>query len=122
MSDFDFTEVMCPLCPEPSEQLFLEYSVQYGISVGDLASPHEEMSPAESHTQSWSVRCVAGHVLLLPDDIRDCCDEPEGPACTHDPDARDHHEEFRVFRASDWGRLVALLAALGRGQEGDEQR
>lgn len=115
MNDDDYTELTCPM-PDCVEVLFIDYSCQRGVYLGDM-NEQPVTHPGDAHTQSWSVRCVAGHVVLLPAEPRCGCDDPEGPDCPPwHVDSYDWSDENRVFRPFDWTRLRTVLSAFASSE------
>lgn len=107
-------EVTCPHS-DCDDVVALEWHLSYPLDPSDLNTEgltDEPTSPYVAHSYTWQVECMAGHVLLIPGPLGCSCDDPEGPTCTHDPDRFDWSEESRTFRAHDWARLRAVLAAL----------
>lgn len=118
MSADDYIAVTCPM-PGCGQPLFVNYSCQYGIYAGELADPDSpNVHPADGASQSWSVNCTEGHVLLLPREPGCDCDDPDGDGCPPEhQDDYDWSDEYRVFRAIDWTRLADIVAVIRTSAE-----
>lgn len=81
----DRPEVQCPM-PHCLESLALQYDTAYTLGPGDLTNLPG--GPEDAHTQTWTIECQGGHVILLPEDT-----------------AEDHYD----FTAADLVRLKATL-------------
>ena len=107
------SDITCPM-PECDGVLIVTWSAAYTLSPEDITRGGRLLVD-EAHTSSWDVRCVAGHVILLPDHGQCDCADPGGDTCPdeHD-DLFDWDEESRTFRPHDWARLRGILARLAQ--------
>jgi hypothetical protein len=111
-TDRKFASITCVM-PDCDAPLYVHWETTSALVLGDLDDP-QPISPKDSDTSTWTVVCEEGHAILLPTSGGpDCCD---GTACHCDVDVSD---EYRTFRASDLGRLAALIERMGGGRHGD---
>jgi hypothetical protein len=103
MANYDLT------CPHDdcAEVLAVSWHLSYTLGPDDTTAPVQ----SEAHCETWQIECMAGHVILLPDRVR-CCDDPEGPDCTHNPDDYDWSDETSILRDRDMLRLRAVIDRL----------
>ena len=89
MTDYD--AIKCPMkgC---DEDLYMEVTsctpIMVGSTVEDLADP------ASAWTQTWKVRCVGGHVVVLPVDTAE-------DSYTFDADP-EHADAARLSELTGW--------------------
>lgn len=108
-------EVPCPL--DCGEELIVTWWSALSLTPEDVALDHHH-DPAEAHSTSWKVECLAGHVLLLPGRLGCPCEDHGQPGCHHDEDDYDWSDDNRNFRAHDTGRLRAVLARFAAVRSG----
>lgn len=114
-------ELACPH-PDCGETVLIDWHLAYAVNLDDLPrseAPNHHgvtLTPADSQAQTWSIGCMAGHVLLTPGPLG-CCEDSD---CGHDRESYDWFEECREFRDHDWDRLVAVLTAVGSISRRDE--
>jgi hypothetical protein len=110
----DAHEVECPMpgCTEP-----LTFTLDGGLMLSpELLAADTALGADDFEMQTWKVECLAGHVVLLPDEAGGCsCDDFEHPA--PDADHDDHWYEGvddsdRHFHGRDMARLRALIGRL----------
>lgn len=114
-------ELTCPH-PDCDEVVLIDFHLAYVIENKDLpAAPSGDVQnfigppidPHDAHARSWTVGCMAGHVLLTPGDFGCCTDDD----CEHDQESYDWDESNRNFRSHDWLRLFRVLRALSSIKE-----
>jgi len=110
----DEYEVECPM-PDCTNQLVV--TIEGGLMLTPkLLSDDVPLGHVDFEYQSWRIECVAGHVVLLPDEAGGCsCEDFEHPA--PDADHDDHWYEGsddsdRHFNGRDMARLRALIGRL----------
>lgn len=110
----DQYEVECPM-PDCTEALAVTFTGCWTLSPEELTPERSYLpTPEGSHTTTWQIECMAGHVVLLPTEAWGCPVENEtDQSCPHADDAHDG-EDYRTLRAEDMTRLRDLAQALAR--------
>lgn len=103
----EYAPLTCIL-PDCREPLAVRWELYAPLVVGELAPDADPLTPGDAVAGDWEVRCLSGHVILVPN-VAGCDDQD--PECM----AGDchHGDDLAEWRRPDVDRLAALLRSAG---------